>query len=259
MTNAKSCYACNAAATSVEHVPPRCLFPATKDLPKGVSLRNQLITVPSCDAHNGAKSKDDLFLQYALVFAVPGNRIAKNHFANAVYRGIDKRPDLANNMFLNSVPVVAVDTLTGARWESIAIDVDRDRLDAALEGVGRGLHFHHFQAKWFGPIRVHAEFLLGSVDPTDARAVNEPMEKLVRGFNTIFAKVPYHGANPGVFEYQVIATQGSTPTMMRLHFYQGVKVTLIFNESYGPPRQRPMVRAIRSALSRPGELARKGL
>jgi hypothetical protein len=56
-----------------------------------------------------------------------------------------------------------------------------------------------------------------------------------------------------VFEYQVIAAQSATPTMMRLHFYQGVKVTLIFNESYGSPRQRRMVRAIHGALSRPGE------
>jgi hypothetical protein len=40
--------------------------------------------------------------------------------------------------------------------------------------------YSDFRTKWFGPIRVHAEFLLGSVDPIDARRINEPMEKLVR-------------------------------------------------------------------------------
>lgn len=61
------CYMCEATATSVEHVPPRCLFPEQKDLPSGVNLRKQLITVPSCEAHNTSKSKDDEYLLYALL------------------------------------------------------------------------------------------------------------------------------------------------------------------------------------------------
>ena len=63
-----TCYMCTSAATSVEHVPPRCLFPEQKDLPIGVDLRKQLITVPSCDIHNSRKSKDDEYLFYASEF-----------------------------------------------------------------------------------------------------------------------------------------------------------------------------------------------
>lgn len=52
------CYACENEATSVEHTPPKCIFPQLKDFPHK-NLRRNLITVPSCDRHNSAKSKDD--------------------------------------------------------------------------------------------------------------------------------------------------------------------------------------------------------
>ena len=34
-----TCYMCSAPKASIEHVPPRGLFPETKDLPTGVNLR----------------------------------------------------------------------------------------------------------------------------------------------------------------------------------------------------------------------------
>lgn len=47
-----TCYMCEKPATSVEHIPPKCLFPEQKDLPGGADLRKQLLTVPACDEHN---------------------------------------------------------------------------------------------------------------------------------------------------------------------------------------------------------------
>lgn len=52
-----TCYMCDLSATSVEHVPPKCMFPEFKDAK--VDLRRKLITVPSCDDHNAKKSRDD--------------------------------------------------------------------------------------------------------------------------------------------------------------------------------------------------------
>ena len=59
-----TCYMCSAPKTSVEHVPPKGLFPKSKDLPAGMNLRKQLITVPACDLHNTEKSHDDEYLMY---------------------------------------------------------------------------------------------------------------------------------------------------------------------------------------------------
>lgn len=219
---------CEAPMTSMEHVPPRCFFPAAKDLPAGVSLRENLITVPSCDAHNGAKSKDDLYLLYSVIFSLPTNDVAKNHFAAAVMRRIEERPALVNNLMGTYTRVVAVDTQTGAAQSTVAINIDGNRLDGSLAHLARGLHFHHLGAKWTGPIMVHTEFLLGSIDPADAREVNAPRERIVRQFDQAFAGDAFHGNNPDVFRYQVKAATADVPTMMRLHFYGDVKVSLIF-------------------------------
>ena len=45
-----TCYMCAAPKASVEHVPPKGLFPEIKDLPAGVNLRKELITVPALTA-----------------------------------------------------------------------------------------------------------------------------------------------------------------------------------------------------------------
>ena len=56
------CYMCDNLATTIEHAPPKCIFPEKKDLPAGMDLRKELITVPSCEEHNTAKSTDDEYL-----------------------------------------------------------------------------------------------------------------------------------------------------------------------------------------------------
>lgn len=45
----KNCYWCANEATSMEHVPPRCLFPEDKDVKHvyNKAFREHLITVPS--------------------------------------------------------------------------------------------------------------------------------------------------------------------------------------------------------------------
>jgi hypothetical protein len=65
------CYMCSRPGTTVEHAPPKCFFPESKDLP-GTDLRKNLITVPACDLHNTAKVKDDEYL-LALITAHHGN------------------------------------------------------------------------------------------------------------------------------------------------------------------------------------------
>jgi len=108
-----NCYMCDKVATGWEHVPPRCLFPEQKDLPEGVDLRKQLITVPACDEHNSAKSKDDEYLLNVLVINLPANEIAKNHFLTKIKRAVQRNPRLMNQIMQNRCPVVAVHKASG--------------------------------------------------------------------------------------------------------------------------------------------------
>ena len=115
------CYACNANQTSTEHVPPRCLFPEKKDLPAGVDLRKQLITVPSCDAHNSAKSHDDEYLLFALVMNLPNNIVGANHFLAKVMRAITKNPRKIQRFTNTTVPVLVRDEATGKIERTMAL------------------------------------------------------------------------------------------------------------------------------------------
>src|SRR4051812_18866897 len=111
---------CPAEATSVEHVPPRGLFPKEKDLPVGVNLRKQLLTVPSCDLHNSEKSKEDTYLRNILVMNVPNNTTAQNHFFKAVMRSYQERPALLNSIANTQVAVEVEDSTTGQRQQTLA-------------------------------------------------------------------------------------------------------------------------------------------
>ena len=104
---------CNAARTSDEHVPPKGIFPKKRDLPPGVDLRKQLITVPSCDVHNSEKSLDDEYLMYALVFGIQNNSTASEQVKGKITRAMCANPGVARLIAQNQKPVRVEDMSTG--------------------------------------------------------------------------------------------------------------------------------------------------
>ena len=224
---ARACYMCDAPATSVEHVPPRCLFPEQKDLPQGVDLRKQLITVPSCDLHNGSKSDDDEYLLYALSMNIPNNQIAANHFGTKILRAIKQNPAVIARFTAEQIPVVVEDTDSGQQHETVAIKVDHQRLKRALEVIGRGLYFHHFHARWNGTVAAYPHFVLAMTEP-NAEKLNEPNEKMAAIAKAYFNDLPCFCENPEVFCYQVANCAAESAVIILLRFYQGSHATLIF-------------------------------
>ena len=225
--SATHCYMCDATATSVEHVPPRCLFPEQKDLPSGVDLRKKLITVPSCEVHNTSKSKDDEYLLYALSMNIPNDPTASNHFLTKILRAIQRRPSVIRKFTEKQIPVKVEDTQTGEIHETLALQVDRQRLENALMMIGRALYFHHFKTSWKGSVSAYPNFLLALTEP-NARELNEPVEKMAALAEEFFLDQPRYGENQDVFSYQVAAGQLPVETIMLLRFYEGSRVTLLF-------------------------------
>ena len=83
MSTAMNCYfqGCNEKGITKEHIPPRSLFPEGE--------KEQLLTVKSCEKHNNAKSKDDLYvLAQICMNASPSNR-AREVFLNKVAPQLD--------------------------------------------------------------------------------------------------------------------------------------------------------------------------
>lgn len=219
------CYMCCKEAIGDEHVPPRCLFPESKDIQSGIDFRQQLITVPACADHNSGKSRDDEYFLYLLVINLTANEVAKNQFLTKVRRSINRKPGLIKALMANRCPVTVIDSETGKIQNTPAIRIDDVRLNSMLEHIARGLYFHHFEERWQGSVKTQCDFLLVSLDP-DHQNLNNQCAELARGADHIFAECEFYGANPDVFKYQVV--ESGVDRLMRLHFYEGCRVSVFF-------------------------------
>lgn len=220
-----TCYMCENEATSDEHAPPKCLFPRQRDLPDGIDLRQNLITVPSCDAHNQETSVDDEYLLYTLVINIVSNDIAQNHFFGAILRGIQRNPALIERYTNTAVPVITEDTLTGEVASSFAVQIEYDRFKNSIDKLVRAIHFNHFGEKLLSEFSIQPEFMLLSMNP-EHREQNDRIQELARASDIAFQDSEFMGDNPEVFKYQVL-TDDQGRRFMRLYFYENAKVTII--------------------------------
>jgi hypothetical protein len=226
------CYRCESIATTVEHVPPQCLFPEKKDLPHGIDLRKNLFTVPSCPEHNLGKSGDDEYLMYVLTMNLPAEKLAEYHFSSKVLRAINRRPSLFNSITEKTSPVTVHDVTSNEVFDTLAIEVNRARLEQALGHVAHGLYRYHFGKPWLGPLRVYPEFLR-FIESAQAPEWNDVLQQMSSYGDLLFKDAAFHGENATVFSYQVVLVEGQIPVALRMHFYSGVKVLVLFGVAGG--------------------------
>lgn len=218
---------CDRPKTSVEHVPPKGLFPKPGDLPGGKDLRRQLITVPACDLHNTAKSLDDEYLMYALVLGIQNNRTASGQFETKITRALKANPGVAKLITRHQQSVRIENTATGKAEDTLAFRIDTTRVHQALDHIGRALHFHHLGAKWAGEIQVIPLFLL-ALEGQAPQVFNARLESMGSAVEELLSAAPSHGSNPEVFTYKVVRPGPQIPVVMLLTFYEGSKVVLLF-------------------------------
>ncbi len=211
---------CDAAKTSVEHVPPKGIFPKSKDLSAGSDLRKKLITVPSCDVHNTEKSLDDEYF-------IQNNSTAATQFNTKITRALIANPAVAKLITQNQQPMKVEDTRTGEVHETLALRIDARRVHQALDHIGRALHFQHFKSKWSGHIQVIPLFLL-SLEGEAPEKFNEHLQSMGSAVEALMANEPHFGENPEVFTYKVLKLGQQIRLAMLLHFYEGSKVVLLF-------------------------------
>ena len=211
-----NCYLCDEPAIGVEHVPPRCLFPKAKDLPERVDLRKNLITVPSCEAHNSEKSRDDVYFQNVITGCDCINEVGREHYRRQIRRQHKHSTSILARF---SKRAITVD-------DRLAHKVEIERLDNFAEHIAHALYLAHFGGRWHGELGWVPEFLSRLTDP-DAEAERTRLS-LVELNDREFRNVPHHGENPEVFSYQVIGLAGHCK--MRLHFYEGCKIFLLFTD-----------------------------
>lgn len=209
---------CSNPATSYEHAPPRCIFPALKDSSDATNRRQNLIKVPSCHEHNSAKSKDDEYLLYILSLSVTSNSIGHNQALSKVKRASVKRPALLSALNSKALPTTIKNLNTGDTIDVIALFPDGNRINTALENCARALYFHETGKKFNGRAKVVNGFLIDSV---------ENSEKKLQAFSMIeagFAKNAYLGSNQDTFKYKVDIQNESA--MFLFEFYGSAKVII---------------------------------
>lgn len=216
----EQCYMCNEAATSVEHVPPKCLFPEIKD--SGVDLRVNLITVPSCEKHNRKKSHDDEFLMVSIAGILGNNSIGYQHYNGKIQRSLKRTSyKLLEKVFLRKELIRIGDE--NQFLELLWGTPDHERLISCFRHIAYGIHRHHFGKNFNGTIKPYLGFLY----------TNEKNPKAFKAFLKEKASIELadkqkYGDNPKVFYYQFTDTDEFGLYLGRLCFYQNVDVYISY-------------------------------
>lgn len=186
---------CDNEKSSIEHDPSKCLFPETKDLKDDSDLRNNLITVPSCDSQ---KSKEDEYLQYILVASCQGNSTKQNHRETKVKRANARKPHIARAIVDKAKTVIQRDA-GGKVMKMKAITVDVSRLNQSFEHIMRGIYFHHTNEKLMGRIKNIITNVLFDTTSKNATQINYSFQQMTREFSMSLSHVSKHGCNQEIF------------------------------------------------------------
>lgn len=207
---------CDSPATSVEHAPPKCVFPEQKDTPSGKDYRKNLITVPSCDAHNMARSKDDEYLLHVLAASITSNDVGLNQFLTKAKRALERNPKLVDSLPISDTPAFNYVAASGDPDEAYPVMAQGDRIDKVITCCARAIYFFETGEKFIGPTKAVAGFM-SYLDNSVNQAVSEAL-----GYAKEFLRfAPEKGENKDVFYYKFVEGAGSA--VLLLCFYRGTE------------------------------------
>jgi hypothetical protein len=216
---------CEKAATSKEHVPPQCFFPEAKDLPAGVNLRKNLITVPSCDEHNTNKSKDDEYLLFCLLLNIANNDTAFFQFSSKITRAMKLNPKTFEKFIRTKKPVIVVDNDSGETSNTYMIKINTLRIQRSLDQIARALYFKHYHRKFEGKCIILYDFALYHCGANDAKN-NAFLHNALKQMREYFDKMEHAGDNPEVFKY--VLGEIDKGHVLGMRFYGGSNVFVAF-------------------------------
>lgn len=216
------CYMCERLATSREHVPPRCLFPAKKDIGTP-DCRTSLITVPSCDIHNTQKSRDDEFLMVSLAGIIGNNSIGYLHKFTKVDRALRRTSGRLLDRAVKAQRIYSVELEENRFLKIVWGTPDAPRLLRCFDHVARGIFFHHFGTRFDGDVKPYLGYLTW---PKGNSAEFARFIKHRAGMD--LANKQKFGSNPEVFFYQITDTDPFGIRLFHLCFYGGLSVYTSF-------------------------------
>ena len=199
------CYACGKPATGREHVPPQCFFPD--------DLRENLLTVPSCEVHNNRNSKDVEYVRNVLICAAELGPESKTVFDKAL-RSFSRSESLFKRTFDSLKPV----HFRG--YETGAFQVDQARFRKVMASIASALHFHDIASRrrsWrvFSP-SLHNQASLAGIPDDWSR-----LRRRIADFRFQYIDTPQQA----VFTYGRVEA-GTWAVVYQLIFYDAIVVNV---------------------------------
>lgn len=224
-----SCYYCGKPKTSMEHVPPKVFFPDEKYSFDGQNKRQNLITVPSCDEHNSAKSELDEFLFSVITISATSNEQGQHLASKKAINKVMVRNRYIPHSIFSSSKIGLISRNRGRDFKpTLAWSVDRDKLDNCFEHIAKGIYFHHFKKVYTRSVQIDYEFKRST--SKNSEKINQKSEKHYQLIKERLADIEKHGENPDIFYYQIL--QDTIEVLfLQLSFYESTKVDIFFNHT----------------------------
>lgn len=221
----RKCYYCDAPSKTMEHVPPKCLFP------KGTKKNHRinLIKVPSCDIHNSNKSGDDQYMMVYFTVSAKGLDYEKlRPHIDKTIRTIIRKPHIISE-FTDQIRITpkveGEEKLSDIDWHApqnqVELKSNYTRISSFLAAVARGVLFHNKGIQWNGGVLVMPHFLgrLETEDGTNITKINEIV------IDPDFAT----GDNREIFFYRTESHESShVAHIVDMCFYNEFKATCLF-------------------------------
>ena len=147
------CYCCEEIATTKDHIPPKCFFPEKKHLSSNSpDYRSQLITVPSCSAHNNSRSSDDEYTAAVIVMNSQSDLAFAMFKSKWVQTLLRREAVLGKRIFstARSARVISRKNNVLIPHETLAISYEMKRIERVIGSIARGLYYldSSYQEKW---------------------------------------------------------------------------------------------------------------
>ena len=225
MTETKTCYMCDNIGTTREHIPPKCLFPEYSDnIIQGNNHRKNLITVPSCEEHNNAKSNNDEYLRDILSMTLSANSTGLAILESKTSRSFNRNPKRIEELKKSAIPALLTNFKSQKTMYVFGVKINRARLVNTLDMCFRGLYYHEYNEKFNGDIGIIPLFLIDDKDQEYNHKLNN-YESLI---NEFFLSVKqeysdYSGENPDVFKYYFYKIDQEN-LILDVLFYQNLRI-----------------------------------
>lgn len=213
------CYYCGNKSSTIEHVPPKSLFPESKDLEDEFHRKN-LITVPSCKEHNTSKSSDDEFLMIYLGSSLNLNETGKKHFETKLSRAWKrKNPNYISQILENPIEIGSSRISDDVELKTFTGKPNIVRFNRCMDSICRALYFHNFGFIFRGEIRIVNNIMFSGNAKYDSQHIF-----ISNLFDLLPRKGPITGDNPEVFTYQFSELDDKKDSSIRLKFYMQIEV-----------------------------------